>query len=158
MGGQSMRTAVTLCAAGLLAAGAGTASAAPAAPPTNARPAHAVQRPKEQPVLVDCFFKPRARPDAFILACGDGNSRLSSLRWSQWNGRSAVAKGLNFVNDCKPYCAAGRFHPYPVIVRLDRPEPWKKRPHTQRFTRLSLVFPAARPDGYQRVETYALWD
>lgn len=155
MGGQSVRTAVTLCAAGLLAASMSTAATASASP---ARAAHSVRQSDGRPVLVDCFFKPRTRPDVFILACGDGNSRLSSLHWSQWNGESAVAKGFNFVNDCKPYCAAGRFHSYPVTVRLDRPEPWKKHPGTQHFTRLSLVFPAARPDGYQRVMTYSLWD
>jgi hypothetical protein len=147
---------VTLCAVSLLAAGMSTAATASASP-THTRPAHPVGQPDGKPVLVDCSFEPQTRPDTFILACGDGNSRLSSLRWSQWDGEAAVARGVNSVNDCKPYCAAGTFRSYPVIVRLDRPEPWKKRPRTQHFTRLSLVFPAARPDGYQRTVTYPLW-
>ncbi|MFF4142413.1 hypothetical protein ACFY0A_13625 [Streptomyces sp. NPDC001698] len=158
MGGHTMRTAVALCAAGLLTAGVGTASAAPAASDGNARSAHAVQRTDGRPVLVDCLWKPRQRPGAFILACGDGNSVLSALRWSQWNDRSATARGYNLVNDCKPYCAAGRFHEYPVIVRLDSPAPWKKRPEVQHFTRLSLEFLAGRPEGYPQVQTYPLWD
>ncbi|MFI1292553.1 hypothetical protein ACIQCF_24945 [Streptomyces sp. NPDC088353] len=157
MGRHTMRTAVALCAAGLLAAGVGTASAAPAASHGNAS-AHAVKRTDGRPVLVDCLWKPRQRPGAFILACGDGNSVLSALHWSQWNDRSATARGFNLVNDCKPYCAAGRFHEYPVIVRLDSPEPWKKRPEVRHFTRLSLEFLAGRPEGYPQVQTYPLWD
>ncbi|WP_445528433.1 hypothetical protein [Streptomyces cyslabdanicus] len=159
MGRYTMRTTVALCAAGLLATGVGTASAAPAASHGNTRSAaHAEQRVDGQPVLVDCLWKPRQRPGAFILACGDGNSVLSSLQWSQWNERSATARGFNLVNDCKPYCAAGRFHEYPVIVRLESPAPWKKQPEVRRFTRLSLEFTAARPEGYPRVQTYPLWD
>ncbi|MEU5089941.1 hypothetical protein [Streptomyces sp. NPDC021356] len=155
MGEHTVRTAVTLGAAVMLTAGLGTASAASAAqaPPTAA--AHTTHR---QPVFVDCFWKPQTRPDAFILACGDANSRLSSLHWKKWNGRSAVAEGVNLVNDCKPYCAAGTFHSYPVVVRLDRAQPWKKHPQVQHFTRLSLAFPGHRPAGYERVVTYSLWN
>lgn len=150
---HTMRTAVTLSAAALLTAGLGTAAAVPASSPAAA---HARQRQPGQPVLVDCFMRPQARPSAFILACGDGNSRLSALDWSRWDGRSAVAKGVNLVNDCKPDCAAGTFRSYPVVVRLDHPEPWKKRPQLERFTRISLTYPGGRPEGYQRVMTFPL--
>ncbi|MFJ3336148.1 hypothetical protein [Streptomyces sp. NPDC086766] len=151
---HTVRTAITLCAATALAAGLGTASAAPGAPPGGAQQ---VRRP-ERPVLVDCLWHPKTRPDAFILACGDGNSRLYSLRWSQWGSRAATARGLNAVNDCKPYCAAGRFHSYRVLVRLDHPQPWKKHPQRQHYTRMVLVFPDGRPDGYDQVVSYPLWN
>ncbi|MFF8595063.1 hypothetical protein ACF061_27155 [Streptomyces sp. NPDC015220] len=153
MGKHTVRTAVTLGVTVLLGAGLGTASAAPVTPASPAG-AHPVHQPK--PVLVDCSMKSRVRPDEFILACGDGNSRLLSLHWSKWSGRTALAKGVNAVNDCKPYCAAGTFHSYPVVVRLDSPEPWKKDPQLRQFTRLSLLFTGARPEGYQRVVTYQL--
>ncbi len=153
MGTHSVRTAVTLGIAGLLTAGLGTASAAPA--PSAAPPA---QQQPGQPVLVDCFWKAKARPDAFILACGDGNSRLSSLRWSQWDDRAAVAKGTSLVNDCRPYCAAGRFRSYPVVVRLEKPEPWKKNPQVRHYTRISLYFPDGRPSGYGHQVSYSLWN
>jgi hypothetical protein len=112
----------------------------------------------QQPVFVDCLSKPQTRPQAFILACGDGNSRLSSLHWASWNGMSATAMGINLVNDCKPYCAAGTFRSYPVVVRLSDPEPWKKNPQLEHFTRLSLSFTGERPEGYQPVMTYSLWN
>ncbi|MET8248068.1 hypothetical protein ABZV31_28890 [Streptomyces sp. NPDC005202] len=146
--------AVTLCAAASLAATLGAASAAPT---VSSAAAHEVKQ-QGNPVIVDCFWHPQERPDAFILACGDGNSRLSSLHWSQWGADSAVAKGFNLVNDCKPYCAAGKFHSYPVVVRLDRPQPWKKHPQLEHYTQMSLVYTSGRPDGFEQVMTYPLWN
>lgn len=148
---HTARTTVGLCAAASLAAVMGTASAAP----------HGAQAVKQQPapsVLVDCFWHPDVRPTDFILACGDGNSRLVSLHWSQWLPDAATAEGVNVVNDCEPYCAAGRFHPYPVTVRLDHPQPWKKHPELQHYTRMTLVYTNARPDGYEQVVSYPLWN
>ncbi|MEU9286932.1 hypothetical protein AB0D57_20015 [Streptomyces sp. NPDC048275] len=152
---QRVRTAVTLCAAATLVAAMGTASAAPVASPSAA---HTVQQQLGRPVIVDCFWDPQVLPDEFILACGDGNSLLVSLDWSHWGRTSATAEGLNVVNDCEPYCAAGRFHAYPVVVRLDHPEPWKKQPRLEHYTRMSLIYTDDRPDGYSRVETYQLWN
>ncbi|MEU0114479.1 hypothetical protein ABZ137_12285 [Streptomyces bobili] len=147
-GHRTTRTAALLCAALGLTAAVGTASAAPA--PTA--------RPGASPVLVDCLWHPQVRPAAFILACGDGNSRLASLKWDHWNARSAKATGINVVNDCKPYCAAGTFHSYPVVVRLDEAQPWKKDPRTQRYDRIVLEYPAQRPEQFAKIMTYPLWD
>jgi hypothetical protein len=107
-------------------------------------------------VIVDCFSQPQVRPGHFVIACGDGNSSLVSLRWSRWGPASAVATGLNEVNDCKPYCAAGRFHSYPVTVRLDQPRSWKKHPQ-KRYTQMRLVYTHGSPYGHQRTVTYQLW-
>ncbi|MDX3527657.1 hypothetical protein P1P75_14695 [Streptomyces sp. ID05-39B] len=148
---RTTRTAALLCAALGLTAAVGTASAAPAASPPTAPPGGS-------PVLVDCLWHPQVRPDAFILACGDGNSRLASLKWDHWNARSAKATGVNVVNDCKPYCAAGTFHSYPVVVRLDKAQPWKKDLRTQRYDRIVLEYPAQRPEQFAKVMTYPLWD
>ncbi|MFD7406293.1 hypothetical protein ACFV7R_27255 [Streptomyces sp. NPDC059866] len=151
----AMTKVAAVCAAATLAAVMGTASAAPAAAPSTAQ---AVTQPSVVPVLVDCFWESQVRPADFILACGDGNSRLTALRWSHWHAGSAVAVGLNAVNDCRPYCAAGRFHSYPVVVRLDDPQPWKKQPQLQRYTRMTLTFPDDRPERLARTVTYPLWD
>ncbi|MFJ9907248.1 hypothetical protein ACIRVK_30900 [Streptomyces sp. NPDC101152] len=147
---HALTLAVTLCAAASLAAAAGTPSAARTA---SAPAAHA-----PRPVLVDCTWHPDVRPTDFVLACGDGNSRLASLRWSQWGTTSARAEGVNWVNDCKPYCAAGHFHKYPVIVRLDHPRPWKKHPQVSHYGRITLQYPAGRPDSFPKTVSYPLWD
>ncbi|MFE0388768.1 hypothetical protein ACFW1F_32520 [Streptomyces bungoensis] len=146
-----MGTAVTLAAGAMLTAAMTAASASP-----PQAPAAQVEPPRT--VLVDCLWHRTVRPADFILACGDGNSRLTGLTWKHWGRTAAVAEGLNAVNDCKPYCAAGRFHSYRVTVRLDHPAPWKKNPGIQHFTRLSLTYADARPEGFQPVMTVPLWD
>ncbi|MET7455732.1 hypothetical protein ABZT03_28345 [Streptomyces sp. NPDC005574] len=149
---HTARTALALGAAALLAA-----AAQPAASSVTPASAPAV-RQVPRTVLVDCLWHPEVRPTEFILACGDGNSRLSSLHWRRWNSERAVATGINSVNDCKPYCAAGRFHDYPVVVRLDRSQPWKKHPRLGHYTRITLVYTDTRPEGFPPVVTYPLWN
>ncbi|MFG2881279.1 hypothetical protein ACGFYV_02965 [Streptomyces sp. NPDC048297] len=169
MRGSLVGTAVTLAAGALLTAAMPTASASPpggtaeaASTPATASPSvpasAPVAEPAPRPVLVDCAWARHVRPTDFILACGDGNSVLTHLNWTKWTDSGAVAEGMNAVNDCKPYCAAGTFHSYPVTVRLDRPEPWKKDPDVTHFTRMSLTYSDARPDGFTQVKTYPLWN
>ncbi|MGW1587698.1 hypothetical protein [Streptomyces sp. NPDC002386] len=149
MRGSLVGTAVTLAAGAMLTAAMTTASATP--PGTSA-----AQARRTQPVLVDCSFQRTVRPADYILACGDGNSRLLGLHWTKWGSRAAVAEGLNAVNDCKPYCAAGKFHSYRVTVRLDSPAPWQKHPGVQRFSRITLTYEGARPAGFDQVVSYPL--
>ncbi|MER5548517.1 hypothetical protein [Streptomyces sp. NPDC002589] len=156
MRGSVTGTAVILAAGALLTAAMTTASASPPTTATTSSAAAQARRPR--PVLVDCTWQKNIRPADFILACGDGNSRLIGLHWSQWNSHGATATGVNMVNDCKPYCAAGRFHAYPVTVRLDDPKPWKKDPRVQHYTLMSLTYTEARPDTFKPVMTYPLWD
>ncbi|MFD9391644.1 hypothetical protein ACFWBB_13205 [Streptomyces sp. NPDC060000] len=153
---HTTRTAVMLCAALGLTAAVGSASAVPAASPATARAAAVRQTTK--PVLVDCLWHAQVRPGDFILACGDGNSRLVSLHWDSWGAGSARATGVNVVNDCDPYCAAGHFHPYAVVVKLDRPQPWKKHPQVQHYSRITLTYLGDRPDQFGRAVTYPLWN
>ncbi|MFD8675558.1 hypothetical protein ACFV1A_21015 [Streptomyces seoulensis] len=149
MRGSLVGTTVTLAAGALLTAAMTTASASP---PTTAPVPH-----RTAPVLVDCQFKKNVRPADFILACGDGNSRLSGLKWVKWDSRSAVAEGVNVVNDCKPYCAKGVFRSYHVTVRLDRPAAWQKSPDVKRWTRMSVTYDDARPKGFTQTMVYPLW-
>ncbi|MBJ6641595.1 hypothetical protein H4K36_34140 [Streptomyces sp. DHE7-1] len=149
MRGSLVGTAVTLAAGAMLTAAMTTASATP--PDTSA-----AQARRTQPVLVDCSFQRTVRPADYILACGDGNSRLLGLHWTKWSSQAAVAEGLNAVNDCKPYCAAGKFHSYRVTVRLDSPAPWQKHPGVQRFSRITLTYEGARPAGFDQVVSYPL--
>ncbi|MFG2679581.1 hypothetical protein [Streptomyces sp. NPDC048392] len=150
MGRNPMRAAVTLCAAAALALPLSTAFAAPPAQPA------AQARQTQDPVLVDCSGQPQVRPGAYVLACGDGNSRLVSLHWYRWDANAAVGRGTNAVNDCDPYCAAGAFHSYPVTVRLDRPRAGEQNPGEVHYTRVTLTYTDGRPDGSPRTVTYPL--
>jgi hypothetical protein len=78
------------------------------------------------------------KPTDLTIACGDGNDYLKSLRWTFWSDAVAKGSGVEEVNDCNPYCAAGKFHSYPVTVTLDRVQ-------SNRFTRLRIHYSGARP-------------
>jgi hypothetical protein len=91
-----------------------------------------------KPVTVGNCGAQVTKPTDLTIACGDGNDRLKSLRWTVWSDSAAKGSGIEEVNDCEPYCAAGKFHSYPVTVTLDRVE-------SGRFTRIRLHYSGARP-------------
>lgn len=151
MRGHVKRAAVTLCAAAALAAPLGAASATTPSPEPEPDRHRA-----DGPVLADCQGRDEVRPEAYLLACGDGNSVLDSLRWARWDADAAVGRGVNLVNDCDPYCAAGTFRSYPVTVRLEAPVADGRNPGEPRYTRISVTYTDGRPDGAPRVVSYPL--
>lgn len=44
-------------------------------------------------------------------------SDLGSIDWTSWGNGSATGEGLLWLNNCKPYCAAGSFYAYPLKIR-----------------------------------------
>lgn len=69
----------------------------------------------------------------FLGGAREPGHRFGSLRWKRWSGERARAKGLVWLNDCRPNCADGRFHGYRASVTATHP-----RHH--RFTRLKIKF------------------
>ena len=121
----------------------------------HAAPAH----PAAKPVVFNCT-KAQVRPGSFTLTCADGNDYLSGLSWSSWSASSASGTGTNLVNDCTPYCAAGKFHSYPADVKFWRAVPVPGHPGQRYFSRVTLHFPGARPPIYAQgkpVEGPASW-
>ncbi|MEU4731439.1 hypothetical protein [Streptomyces sp. NPDC023588] len=130
------------------------ATAVPASGQTHPR---AVADPPPDPVVVvDCFSQAQARPAEYLLACGDGNNRLVGLRWDTWGPKTATATGTDMVNDCRPYCAAGRFRPYRVTVTLSSPEPWPGHVDVRRFTMIRLLYTDTAPSPVPKDVTYKL--
>jgi hypothetical protein len=116
-------------------------------------------RPAAKPVVFNCT-KAQVKPGSFTLTCADGNDYLSHLSWSSWSASSASSTGTNLVNDCTPYCAAGKFHSYPADVKFWRAAPVPGHPGQRYFSRVTLHFPAARPPIYshgKQVEGPASW-
>jgi hypothetical protein len=102
--------------------------------------------------LIDRCDAPSYRPRSIVIACGDGNYGLTSLRWRAWNQPVATALGRAYANDCMPNCAGGRFHRYPVTARAYRPRPMGGEGY--RYTRLRISFRGRRPTGLPRVQVY----
>ena len=71
-------------------------------------------------VLVPGCAKAQYKPKKLILGC-DGSNYLKALTWTSWSSKGAAGRGVDEVNDCRPDCASGHFHPYPVSVALSRP-------------------------------------
>ncbi|MBV9025785.1 MAG: hypothetical protein JO362_18770 [Streptomycetaceae bacterium] len=141
--------------------GAGTALATALTPASaSASPAHPAPSRSAQSssgmIVLDCFTQPQVRPHRYLIACGDGNNGLVSLHWTHWGPKSALARGLDEVNDCQPYCAAGKFHSYPVTVQLDHAQPWPGHPKQRYYTQLRLTYTANTPPQTSRHMTYRL--
>jgi hypothetical protein len=69
-----------------------------------------------QLALPDCLGKPLVKPAQVIFACADGNFSAQSLKWTGWGESFAAATGVGEVNDCTPYCAAGKFHKARIVI------------------------------------------
>jgi hypothetical protein len=109
----------------------------------GAASASAAGRFSVRTVVLNCLGHPQVRPGRFTLACADANDYLTGLAWKSWGPRLASATGVQAVNDCVPYCAAGHFHRYPVDVVLWHPA--AAGPGSQRYTSITLLYPGAHP-------------
>ncbi|MBX7470646.1 MULTISPECIES: hypothetical protein [unclassified Streptomyces] len=146
MGRQKVKSAVLIGAVAALVAAVGPAG--PAVATGGAGEPHTV--------VVDCSGQPQVRPSSYLIACGDGNNGLVSLEWTQWGAASAEGRGSDVVNDCIPYCAAGRFHTYPVTVRLDTVRPRPGQSGQPYFTVLHVHYTADTPARTPRDATYSI--
>jgi hypothetical protein len=102
----------------------------------------------ERTVVINCQGQPQVRPGSFTLACADGNDYLSSLSWTSWTPGLASATGVQHENDCVPYCAAGHFRRYPVDVVFWGSAAAPGGLGSQRYTKVTLLYPGARPAYY----------
>jgi hypothetical protein len=141
---------ISLFAAGLLAYSlAGTAGAAPAHP--------AAASVSVQTVVLDCPGLPAlVRPKTYILSCADGYVQLDKLSWTSWTPGLASATGTLVKNTCTPSCVAGHFHSYRVLVVFWGKAAVKNHPGQQCYTRMTLIYPGARPNGVGQTQTVSL--
>jgi hypothetical protein len=138
----------------LLAAGLLTFSLAGPVRAAAARPAGPVSI---QTVVLDCPGLPAlVRPKNYILTCADGYVQLQKLSWTSWTPGLASATGTLVKNTCTPSCVAGHFHSYPVLVVLWGRAAVKNHPGQQCYTRMTLIYPGARPQGASQTETISL--
>ncbi|MCY0934950.1 hypothetical protein [Streptomyces sp. H34-S4] len=148
---RRVRAATLLCTAAAMAA-----AVIPASAQTGGTASARIPAPQDPVVVVDCSSQAHMRPGEYLLACGDGNNRLVDLRWETWGSSTATATGTDMVNDCRPYCAAGRFRAYPVTVTLGNPQVWPEHPDVRRFTTIRVLYTDTAPDPVPKDVTYKL--
>jgi hypothetical protein len=135
-----------------------TATASTSHPAASSHRA-AAAKPAGGPEVFNCR-RAQVRPGSYTLACADGNNYLARLSWSSWTASSASGTGTQEVNDCVPYCAAGKFRGYPADVIFWRSEPVPQHAGQRYFTRVTLLYPGARPPataGGQQVNGPETW-
>lgn len=115
------KTSAVALATGLITAFV-TSAAVAAAPkvPTFDGPPVTLANPQAKP------FRIVYTGDGSGLLAGHGRAsrrpRFGRLHWTAWNEIEGRAWGANWLDDCTPDCASGRFTPYPVNVKVFRPE------------------------------------
>lgn len=95
-----------------------------------------------------------SRPKSLTLACGDGNTVLSKLRWKSFGGTSAQATGMLEVNTCSPNCAGGKVVRYPVAVKADSIR--KCKAGLRVYNKLTLRFTGRSPSSASTLKRWTL--
>ena len=107
--------------------------------------AGAFARPAANPtVLPDCLGKPQTAPTEITLACGDGNESLFGIRWTGWGATFAAGLAKISIDDCKPNCAAGTEHDYPVVVVVSGRQTCKPSGKLA-YVKVTIAFVDAKP-------------
>jgi len=110
-----------------------------------------------QTVVFDCLGQHAlVGPKSIILTCADGNAYFAKLAWTSWKPGLASAKGTLVLNDCTPYCAAGHFHSYPVIVVLWGSKAVTGHPGERCYTKLTAILTGQRPRQMPMTQTFPL--
>jgi len=126
-----------------LAAGAAIALSPLAADGT----ALAAAAPAPRITIVNCAGHKVVAPREYVLACGDGDTALTRLHWSNWGAPTATATATEELNLCVPDCVEGKLARFAVTVAAER-----LREH--RYTEVVVTARAGRPSGVHRVERW----
>jgi hypothetical protein len=100
------------------------------------------------PVVLNCLGKAQVKPGTITLACADDGAGLTHLHWTSWTPQLASAYGTEWQNDCKPNCAQGHVHHYPVVAMLWGSATVTGHPGERRYTTATLSYPKGRPAVY----------
>jgi hypothetical protein len=129
---------IALPAAAVAAVSVPLAVSANAAPGAASRPS----APAPRISVHDCANKALVRPREFTIFC-DGSRYLTKLSWTSWNATEATGTGVDYVDNCLPNCAQGKWTHQNAIVVL-----WRSRgvPHHKgqsEYTKLTVLYPGS---------------
>ena len=84
---------------------------------------------------------------AFLAGARKSASHTKALTWTSWSASSGKGSGYNWLNSCKPDCASGTFHSYPVTLKVWRP---KTVAGQLIFTRMTVTYTSKLPPGARK--------
>ena len=136
-------------------ASAGLAIALPASAATAARTVPAARASGVGTVVITCTHHAAVRPSRYVISCADANNFLAGLSWSVWGWhKTAYGHGMQWINTCRPTCAAGHFRKSVVSVVL-----WGTRRlsrHLLAYRFLTVIYIHHRPPHTPTTVTYGL--
>lgn len=154
--GSALSGGAALAATGHSAAHTTAAHTVKSAHTTKA--AHTVTRNTWRPtVIVSCENKNQVRPRSYVLACGDGSSYFTRLRWSSWTSSEATATGRFLLNGCSPNCAQGKWYNSQVLIVLWKASAMPRHPGQRQFLRMTVIYTGQRPSHSAQTFTESLW-
>ena len=142
----TIASGLAVAALGLSLGLVGPAGAAPTSAAAITRAGAAA--PAAQFVVLNCLGQAQVKPGTIALACADNGAGLTHLRWISWTPELASAYGTEWENDCKPSCAQGHVHNYPVVAMLWGSAAVKGHPGERRYTKVTLSYTKGRPAVY----------
>jgi hypothetical protein len=95
--------------------------------------------------------------DATGVFAGRGKAgkhpKFGALYWSKWTATEGKGSGANWLNDCIPFCAAGKYTPFNANFDAYRP---RVISGFKVFTRLKVVYTGRVPHGFKRTGVFSL--
>ena len=95
--------------------------------------------------------------DATGVFAGRGTAgkhpKFGRLHWSKWTATEGKGTGANWLNDCVPFCAAGKYTPFNANFTAYRP---RVVSGFKLFTRLKVVYTGGVPHGFKRTGVFSL--
>jgi hypothetical protein len=85
--------------------------------------------------------KAASSPKLLTLTCGDGNTVLKGMTWTDFGAATASGKGTFVTNTCDPNCAEGKNVSYAVTVKAQGS---KKCKGATVYAKLSLTYTGAK--------------
>jgi hypothetical protein len=85
--------------------------------------------------------KAASRPKLLTLTCGDGNTVLKGMTWTNFGAGTATGKGTFVTNTCEPNCSQGKDVSYAVTVKAMGS---KKCKGATVYAKLSLTYTGAK--------------
>jgi hypothetical protein len=81
-------------------------------------------------------------PQEALAGRHHSNGNYSPLDWTSWTTKDGHGSGFSWLNNCKPSCASGKYHSYPVKLKAWRA---KTQSGLKIFTRLTITYTGKRP-------------
>lgn len=151
MSRHAIRTTVVAIAIGaIFALAASAAAAARTQIPVYDGPPHAGKNPLATPGQIlwtgdsTGMFAGRGTP---------GRSPKGRMHWSKWTGTEGRGTGANWLNNCVPFCAAGKWTPFNVNLTVYRPRTLLGH---KVFTRIKVAYTGKVPKGFKRTGVFKL--